>query len=284
MPKSYLPSLPSILITFVLSLCFATGFPQSQVPTQTIEPTYVSVADGLVSPNVQSVIQDSFGLIWIGTGNGLQKYDGYRFETFKNSPGKATSLQHNNVWGLMEDADQNIWVGTALGVSRFDRRKNEFKNYLFPGYFHVPAEAPYGITFRIFQDSQKNLWAVTRFLGLLKYNKTIDHWEFASYEVPGVELPDHYEPSLSIAEDAKGGLWFGSSLYGLMHQAKGDSVFRQVQQKSISKLKVANTISYLYFDSTQTLWITSRTGIHKYNPETGSFKTIVTYLEQDSSR
>ncbi|MBX2954630.1 MAG: hypothetical protein KF846_00645 [Cyclobacteriaceae bacterium] len=278
MPKLYLPLQPAVLLTFVLSLCFTTGFSQ-KIATQTIDPTYVSVAEGVVSPTVQSVIQDSFGLIWIGTANGLQKYDGYRLETFKNSPGKATSLQHNNVWGLMEDTDHNIWVGTGLGVSRYDRRKNEFKNYLFPGYFNTPGGAPYGITFRIFQDSQKNLWAVTRFLGLLKYNKTIDHWEFARYEVPGVELPDHYEPCLSIAEDAKGGLWFGSSLYGLMHQAKGDSVFRQVQHEAIAKLKLENTITYLYVDSTQTLWITSRTGVHKYNPETGLFKTIVTYTE-----
>lgn len=278
MPKPYLPSRPPIFVTFVLSLCFATGFSQ-KIPTQTIEPTYVSVAEGLVSPTVQSVIQDSFGLIWIGTANGLQKYDGYRFETFKNSPGKSTSLQHNNVWGLMEDDEHNIWVGTGLGISRYDRRKNEFKNYLFPGYFNTPLGAPYGITFRIFQDSQKNLWAVTRFLGLLKYNKTIDHWEFSKYEVPGVELPDHYEPCLSIAEDAKGGLWFGSSLYGLMHQAKGDSVFRQVQHELVAKLKLENTITYLYVDSAQTLWMTSRNGVYKYNPETGSFKTMVSYTE-----
>jgi len=280
MPKLYLPLQPAVLLTFVLSLCFATGFSQ-KIATQTIDPTYVSVAEGVVSPTVQSVIQDSFGLIWIGTANGLQKYDGYRLETFKNSPGKATSLQHNNVLCLMEDADHNIWVGTGLGVSRYDRRKNEFKNYLFPGYFNTPGGEPYGNTFRIFQDAQKNIWAVTRFLGLLKYNKTIDHWEFARYEVPGVELPDHYEPCLSIAEDAKGGLWFGSSLYGLMHQAKGDTVFRQVQYESIAKLKEANMITYLYVDSTQTLWITSRTGVHKYNPETGLFKTIVAYTDGD---
>lgn len=148
MPKPYLPSWPSLFLSFLIILsCLATAFPQAQAPTQTIEPTYVSVADGLVSPTVNAVMQDSFGLIWIGTSNGLQKYDGYRLETFKNSPGKASSLQNNNVWGLMEDADHDIWVCTGLGVSRYDRRKNEFKNYLFPGYFHVPAGAPFGTTF-----------------------------------------------------------------------------------------------------------------------------------------
>jgi len=94
MPKPHFPLRLAILLTLALSLCFSIGFPQAPVSKQTIEPVYISVADGVSSPNVQSVIQDSFGLIWIATTNGLQKYDGYRFETFKNSPGKATSLQN----------------------------------------------------------------------------------------------------------------------------------------------------------------------------------------------
>lgn len=279
MPKPYLLSGPVVLLALAISLKFTPALTQSKAPTQTIEPTYVSVADGVISPNVQAVIQDSFGLIWIGTGNGLQKYDGYHLETFKNTPGKATSLQHNNVWGLLEDADHNIWVGTGLGISRYDRRKNEFKNYLFPGYFNVPVGAPWGTTFRIFQDSQKNIWATTRNLGLLQYHKAIDNWKFANYEIPGVETPDHYEFCMGFAEDDKGGLWFGSSIYSLMHQAKGDTVFRQVQHASLAKLIQLNTITYLYFDSTQTLWITTRAGVYKYNPESGSFKTIITYTE-----
>lgn len=181
--------------------------------------------------------------------------------------------------GLLEDTDRNIWIGTELGVSRYDRSKNEFKNYLFPGHFNTPAGAPYGRTFRIFQDAQKELWAVTAFVGLLHYNKAIDNWEFANYEVPGVELPDHYEVCISFAEDDKGGLWFGSTNYSLMHRAKGDTVFRQVQHELAAKLKFENVITGLYFDSAQTLWITSRTGVHKYNPETGYFKTIIAYTE-----
>ncbi|MEQ1587748.1 MAG: two-component regulator propeller domain-containing protein, partial [Cyclobacteriaceae bacterium] len=164
-------------------------------------------------------------------------------------------------------------------ISRFDRHKNEFKNYLFPGYFNTPAGAPFGTTFRIIQDSQKNLWAVTRNLGLLQYNKTVDNWEFAKYEIPGNETPDHYDICLGFEEDAQGGLWFGSQTHGLMHRIKGDTAFRPVQHELLSKLTSGNGISFLYFDPTQTLWITSRAGVHKYNPKTGTFKTIKAYTE-----
>lgn len=275
MPKPYLPA----SFTFLALLILATNLTHAQNRTQTIDPVYVSIADGLSSPNAKSILQDSYGLLWIATSNGLQKYDGYRFETFKNLPGRATTLQNNDAWGLLEDADRNIWVGTSLGVSRYDRRTNEFKNYLFPGYFNVPLGPPWGTTFRIFQDSQKRFWAVTRNLGLIKYNPKIDNWQFADYEVPGVETADRYEACIGFAEDAKGGLWFGSTNYGLMHQANGDSIFRPVQNGTVSKLKLDNAATYLHFDATQTLWITSRQGVHKYNPETGAFKTLIAYEE-----
>src|SRR6478752_4857792 len=130
MPKSHPSSTPAILLTLALSLyCFNSLLAQSLI--QTIEPTYISVSDGLVSPTVCTVIQDSFGLIWIGTSNGLQKFDGYRFETFKNTTGKSTSLQHNLVWDVYEDATHDIWVSNGKGVSKYNRKKNEFKNYEF---------------------------------------------------------------------------------------------------------------------------------------------------------
>src|SRR6187399_2161211 len=116
MPKSHPSSTPAILLTLALSL-YGCNSLLAQALTQTIEPTYISVSDGLVSPTVNAVIQDSFGLIWIGTTNGLQKYDGYRFETFKNISGKPTSLQNNIVWSLFEDSNHDIWVGNSRGVS-----------------------------------------------------------------------------------------------------------------------------------------------------------------------
>ncbi len=272
----------NVLFTFIVSLifCFSvTLYAQAQKQTiETIEPAYLSISSGLSSPTVNNVIQDSFGLIWIATNNGLQRYDGYRFETFKNIPGKPASLQNNSVWGLMEDTDHNIWVGTELGISRYDRRKNEFRNYLFPGYFNTPPGAPYGLTLRIIQDSQKNIIAATRHLGLVKYNPSIDNWKFVTYKVPGVEAPDHYDPCISLTEDFKGGVWFGSMTHGLMYRAKTDSVFTAVQDDQLAKFKgTTDAITAIFIDSTYTLWITSRNGIYKYSPETKILRPIKIY-------
>ena len=116
---------------YILAIAFVC-FYQFDIPSiraQTIiEPEYFSISEGVASPVVIDIIQDSYGILWIGTANGLQKYDGYNFETFKNVPGVSTSLQNNYVWCLMEDPNHDIWVSTNLGVSKYIRKKNEFKS------------------------------------------------------------------------------------------------------------------------------------------------------------
>ena len=108
-------SLKSLFILFLL-------FSNQEVIGQEIDPTSISISDGLSSPFVKDVFQDSYGLLWIATENGLQKYDGYRFETFKNNPQKPNSLLNNNLWNVLEDSENNIWVATDNGVSKYDRR------------------------------------------------------------------------------------------------------------------------------------------------------------------
>lgn len=134
-----------------VTLCFGQG---SLVTAQLIEPTYLSISEGLVSPMVNAVLQDSYGLIWVGTSNGLQKYDGYKFQTFKNIPGNTSSLQHNYVWSLLEDANHDIWVGNSKGVSKYSRQKNEFKNYEFARAFNFTRDSEV-LGFKFLQDSQQ---------------------------------------------------------------------------------------------------------------------------------
>src|SRR5690606_29662096 len=131
---------------------------QAQQNVQIIDPSYLSVADGVASPTVNAVMQDSFGLIWIGTANGLQKYDGYKFQTFKNIPGNATSLQNNYVWALLEDANHDIWVSNNRGVSKYIRKTNEFKNYDFAAAFNYTSNSEVA-GFKFLIDSQDRLWA-----------------------------------------------------------------------------------------------------------------------------
>ena len=245
---------------------------------QQIEPKYISISEGLSSPTVNSVLQDSYGLIWVGTPNGVQKYDGYRFETFKNIPGKPNRLQYNRVWGLLEDAEHNIWVGANEGIARYDRLKNQFVNYSLSNLV-VPGGA---LTFRFFQDSQKRLWAGTQNLEVLKYEPTSDEWKLAKYEIPNVDQSSHNGVSLGMTEDSKGDVWIGSVSHGLMRLAKNENAFKPIpmeQLGGINFVTTGNSITYLRAGAANTLWITTRNGVYRYNTVTATMNMLREYRD-----
>ena len=250
------------------------------VEAQQIEPEYITISDGLASPGVRDVIQDSFGLIWIATINGLQRYDGYKFTTFKSDVNNPSSLQHNRTAGLTEDSENNIWVTTATGISKYDRQRNQFVNYVFADKFELPAGS--GRALEIFMDSKGKLWATTFDLGLLMYNQEEDKWEQPFYDLPR-SSDIFYDFALGISEDNSGGIWSGSENYGLLHKPSGSDTFKPIYELGKNPFSLAadgaNRITSLYADENDILWITTRLGIYKYDKTNGELKTIEEFEE-----
>lgn len=262
-----------------VSSCIAIAFNAIAQPRQ-IEAEYLTISDGLSTTSVRDVIQDSFGLIWIATINGLQKYDGYSFETFKSDANNPASLQHNRTSGLVEDRDNNIWVTTGTGISRYDRQRNQFVNYVFADRFELPAGA--GRAFEIIMDSKGVLWATTFDLGVLMYNQAEDKWEQPPYDLPTTE-DLLFDFALGLTTDASGGLWSGSENYGLLHMPAGSDKFRPINFDGNNPFSIASDeskrITFLYADENDMLWITTRKGVYKYNHSNQEIKTIREYEE-----
>ncbi len=148
-----------VLITFL----FSTDY----VFTQELRFKHLSPDQGLFSGNVRSFLQDFQGFMWVGTDDGLYRYDGsemikYRYE--KNNP---NSLSDNNVLSLFEDSNNNLWVGTFNGgLSLYDRKHD---------YFHHFQNNPNDSTSIVgnairdmFEDNSKNLYIASK--GLSYFN------------------------------------------------------------------------------------------------------------------
>ena len=80
-----------------------------------LEIARFSVADGLPSPNVSAIAQDSSGFLWIGTWDGLARYDGAAFEVYRHDPADPSSLSSPGADVLYVDAGGTLWVGTSGG-------------------------------------------------------------------------------------------------------------------------------------------------------------------------
>jgi signal transduction histidine kinase/ligand-binding sensor domain-containing protein/DNA-binding response OmpR family regulator len=88
-------------------------------------------ANGLPDERIRSLYQDSKGFLWIGTMNGISRYDGYTFKNFYSTQAK-NSIVGNWAYDITEDASHNIWIATNEGLSKFDQQKETFLNYKLP--------------------------------------------------------------------------------------------------------------------------------------------------------
>ena len=264
----------------LLSLLFIYGGLYSQ-PLKTQQFT---VADGLSANGIQPVLQDRYGLLWIGTANGgLMVYDGYTFKLFKNVPGNPQSILNNTINGLVEDARGTIWIANNGGVSKYIRAQDHFKNYDFEDIFPDKKES-FDRTLRFALDANQDLWVSTIGLGMARYDREKDTWRLQKYQSPqGVQEPtDRF--IIGCTFDGQNRLWAGVDDFGLMWFDSADSLFKPAVYKNMDRVpnftRPENMITGLYTDPTGIIWITARNGVYKYNPETHSFKTLATYQIQ----
>lgn len=90
---------------------------------------YLTKGDGLSNNSIGEIIQDKFGQIWIGTSNGLNKYNGKDFKVYRTEFKNKSSLSNNGILSVLEDSDGYIWVGTFTGLNRYDPKKDSFKRF-----------------------------------------------------------------------------------------------------------------------------------------------------------
>lgn len=98
--------------------------------TEQIRFDHITSAHGLSENVVNCMYQDSQGFLWIGTNDGLNRYDGYNFTVYPPIPDDDRSINSNLIFAITEDQHQNIWIGTTgSGLNRFDPRTEIFTHY-----------------------------------------------------------------------------------------------------------------------------------------------------------
>ncbi|MEQ9289108.1 MAG: ATP-binding protein [Cyclobacteriaceae bacterium] len=114
----------AILIGVVAIVCMHGLFAQGN---QLKSAQQLTISEGLAHNGVTSIIEDSRGYIWIGTYDGLNRYDGYAFTIFKNTVDKDILLS-NRVRAINEDQNGDLWIGTDEGISKYDYSRQSFQN------------------------------------------------------------------------------------------------------------------------------------------------------------
>jgi signal transduction histidine kinase/ligand-binding sensor domain-containing protein/DNA-binding response OmpR family regulator len=142
---------------------------------------HYSTRNGLSSREQTNIVQDQEGFIWIGTTDGLNRFDGHEFKVYRQIPGDSTSLGSNEISGLFIDSYGTLWVGTySGGVCRYNK---EFDNFSI-----LKNEQGDNITVssNIVEDNQHRLWLST-YLGLYLFDLEKGRFNKTFYFEPGNE-------------------------------------------------------------------------------------------------
>ncbi len=90
---------------------------------------HITPKEGLSQTSVITILQDYKGYLWFGTRDGLNKYDGSKFITFRHNSEDPLSLSHSWITCIFEDTDNNLWIGTKNGLNKYNPEKENFTPY-----------------------------------------------------------------------------------------------------------------------------------------------------------
>lgn len=173
----------------------------------------ISIDKGLSQSSVFTVIQDSKGFVWLGTSDGLNRYDGYEFKIFKHEPHNRNSISSNNITCLLEDKEGNIWVGTKDGgLNLYNTHTHKFTNYLIDKENFKGLTSTY-ITY-LFEDKSGNIWigSIDNGIGVYDFKKKI----FKSFKKKFQDKSSIGANSINcITQDKNGHIWIGTNGGGL---------------------------------------------------------------------
>lgn len=106
-----------LIIALIITLAHALVFAQKAMNYRF---QYLLIEDGLPQNTINAIAKDGYGFMWFGTNNGISRYDGYSFESFKSDESQTNSLPDNMISSIEPGEDNRVWIGSSNGLSYFD--------------------------------------------------------------------------------------------------------------------------------------------------------------------
>lgn len=243
----------SLLLLFILLIAaYAQG---QSIPGEAFAS--ISTAQGLSNSTVNCMIQDQQGFLWIGTNYGLNRFDGYTFETFFHVPNDKRGILRNSIRSLFEDSRGNIWIlFTDGGASVYDPHRRAFTNYLAFTAEHSGTTDYFfkdfvGGTF-IVEDLQGDVWIGTM-SGICRYEAASG--QFRRYLA---NKPDKSNIITTLCIDDDGTLWAGSQNGLWEYQRQTDNFVRHIYDPIQDNAPNRNAVSSLMPGASGNVWVGTR--------------------------
>ena len=259
----------------ILCLWLAFVFVASALTAQedAFQVRRLSVQEGLSQSSVNCILQDNKGFLWIGTQDGLNRYDGNSFTIYTYDPDDPGSLPDGNILALHEDRRGNIWIGTlAGGLSRLDKDTHRITSYRY-GQGN-PQSLANDRVMAIAEDRLGNLWVGTYGGGLDRFDPSSNTFTHYRNDIrnPKSLANDRIN---CLLFDGSGLLWVGT-FDGLdrFDPSTGEFIHFRNDPRASGSLN-DNQVVAICEDRSGNLWIgTENGGLNQYHPAQGRFISV----------
>jgi signal transduction histidine kinase/ligand-binding sensor domain-containing protein len=293
--------------SLITLLGFLSGVPAAfaaDAPALVLE--HLTTADGLPQATVMVTLQDSQGFIWLGTEDGLVRFDGEKLQRYARSRTGKNSLPGNFVWDIAEDANHDLWIATKDGgLARWSRATDGFTVWR-----HDPRDATSlasDYLRAVLVDSRGRVWVGTTDAGVSSLDPKSGRFEHLRHDPrdtgslssdgvytlapassggvwigtdagldrwkPGARALDHLlanQQVLRVLEDRGGTVWAGSFEAGLSRLSSDGRVIRTFRHDPNDAGSLpSNEVRAILEDSAGHLWVGTADGLELLDRSTG---------------
>lgn len=235
----------------LLSLCFFLLGPLLTFgQIENMKLYNISSDEGLPSDIINFVYQDSEGFLWMASTEGLIRWDGYNYRSYRHSESNMYSISNNIVYHIYEDAGNRLWVTTINGLNLYDREMDRFEKVKIHDTLHdIPVND-------ILEDAEGHLWLGTSY-GLCRYDHEDGSYEWWLYNANDPNSLSH-DVIFGLAKDAAGNIWIGTFAGGVNKFDPLKNTFRRFYHKSGDPTTIcSNKIRSVMVDHKDQVWIGS---------------------------
>ncbi|WP_016778623.1 hybrid sensor histidine kinase/response regulator transcription factor [Anaerophaga thermohalophila] len=252
----------SLFIKGIITLWVLFSFDTEKA--RSVHPLYFSnltIEQGLSSNVTNSIVQDPYGFVWIGTEEGLCRYDGFKMIAFQKT-GTAGSLPSNNISALAF-SNGRIWVGTWDGLCTIDVRNFRIEQI---------NVGKHRVIRTLYADTKGNVWIGTA-SGLLKFDEKENRYTFYNSSNSGLS----HNTIRSFYESENGDIWIGT--YDGLNRYRSDTIV-SFNVKGNYKPLLENNLVVSINGCPQTndslLWVGTETGLARFNTRTAEYELFNT--------
>ncbi|QSX77988.1 two-component regulator propeller domain-containing protein [Agrilutibacter solisilvae] len=208
-PRSVVLRVAGVMLAAGMGMCDAAA-QVAAVSYEDVRFQRYGVEDGLSQTSAVSMLQDEAGYVWIGTQDGLNRFDGYEFRVYRNDPRDPGSVPDNNVPILERASEGGFWLGTLTsGVGRYLPAQDRFERHVADGR---PGSLLSNVVTALHEDAQGRLWVAGSGGELQWLAKGSDRFESVAPDVSAQVGP--ITSILPLGKDvllgAQSGLWLMS--------------------------------------------------------------------------